>query len=309
MADPILHVSDCYYFEVPKLLYAYDSLDQIPSWIRNHPQTHGHTLADFKRELDGKIIIPQPFGTPKTLYEPGAGFAISKFMVLEVIAVTLIAAAFIWLANKVKDGDAPRGRMWNLLETFVVFVRDNIAKPTIGEHDAEKFLPFLWTIFFFILTCNLLGLVPWLGAATGGFGATLALAGIVIATSIGCGIRKFGAVGFWLNQCPHMDLPPVLYPIKVLILLLEIMGMFIKHAVLAIRLLANMVAGHLVLLAVMGLVVQLEDPGFFQWSLVAFISVGGATCLMFLELMVAFLQAYVFTFLSSMFIGMAVHHH
>lgn len=309
MADPILHISDSYYFEVPKILYAYDRVEQIPAWLRNHPGTHGFTLADWKRELDGKVIIPQAFGTPKSLYEPGTGFCLSKFMVLEVVAAILMSAAFIWLAAKLKGGVTPRGRLVNLLETLVVFVRDQIAKPNIGSHDYHRFLPLVWTLFFFILTCNLLGLVPWLGAATGGFGCTLALAGIVIATSVGAGIKTFGPVGFVLNQCPHMDLPTVLTPLKWFILVLELASLVIKHAVLAVRLLANMVAGHLVLLAITGLVVQLNDPGFLQWSLVAAISVGGASCLLLLELFVAFLQAYVFVFLGSMFIGMSIHHH
>jgi F-type H+-transporting ATPase subunit a len=122
-------------------------------------------------------------------------------------------------------------------------------------------------------------------------------------------MMKFGVVGYWLNQVPHMDLPLLLSPLKIMIFVIEVVGTCIKNGVLAIRLLANMVAGHLVLLAVMGLAFSLEGAASNAWGLTAVISILGSTLFSLLELFVAFLQAYIFTFLSALFIGAAIHHH
>lgn len=312
MADPILHIKDCYYFEIPKFLRPrhWQSYEDIPHDLAflhlDHPDA---SIAEINQEMSGKIVIPQPFGTLKSLYVAESGFCLSKFMVLEVIAACIVAYIFIRLANMASTGTAPKGRFWNLFEAALVFIRDKIARPAIGGHDADKFVPLLWTLFFFVLTCNLLGLVPWAGSATGSWSVTLALASVTFLTVLGAGMMKFGPVGFWLNQVPHMDLPLLLSPIKLGIFAIEVLGLFIKHTVLSIRLLANMVAGHLVLLAILGLIVAAASAPAHIYSTVAIISVVGCTLLSILELFVAFLQAYVFTFLSALFISAAVHHH
>jgi F-type H+-transporting ATPase subunit a len=124
---------------------------------------------------------------------------------------------------------------------------------------------------------------------------------------------KFGPVGFWLNQVPHMDLPwymlILLWPP---IFVIEVAGLLIRHCILAVRLLANMVAGHLVLLGIMGLAFTIEAARTHttaSWALTAAVSVIGSTLFCCLELFVALLQAYIFTFLSALFIGSAVHRH
>lgn len=305
----ILHIKDSYYFDVPKFLWRhnYTSLDQVPEFLRvNHPDA---TLADFNTALAGKILIPQPFGTLKNLYERESGFAISRFMVLEVVAAVIIAFLFIRLAGQIKDGRLPKGKISHLLEVILVYMKDQVAKPAIGGHDYERFLPVLWTMFFFILGLNLLGMVPWAGSATGSFGVTLALAAITFCTVLVSGIARFGPIGFWLNQVPHMDLPWYCQPLKLLIFVIEVAGMLIRHVVLAIRLLANMVAGHLVLLAIMGLAFSAAGAASASWGITAPIAVIGSAAFSLLELFVAFLQAYVFTFLSALFIGAAIHHH
>ena len=91
-----------------------------------------------------------------------------------------------------------------------MFIRDEVARPAIGHHDADKFLPYLWTIFFFVLTCNLLGMLPWLGSPTGAFGVTGTLALMTFAAVVGAGSKKLGVMGFWAAQVPHMHLPFVL---------------------------------------------------------------------------------------------------
>jgi F-type H+-transporting ATPase subunit a len=202
----------------------------------------------------------------------------------------------------------PRGRLWNMFEAILIYFRDHVARPAIGGHDADRFVPLLWTLFLFVLTCNLLGMIPFLGAPTSAFGVTLALAAVTFLTGLYFGMRKFGALGYWKNQVPHMGLPWYMAIIIVpMIFLIEIMGLLIKHVVLGVRLLANMMAGHLVLLAVMGLAVA--AAGSSLWGVTAVIAIIGSTLFSCLELFVAFLQAYVFTFLSALFIGMAIHHH
>jgi F-type H+-transporting ATPase subunit a len=329
MSNPVFHIKDGYYFEVPKFLWHYHYSD-TSQFEKDYPffhkmsekerseHPHGKDLydevnqlsvEDLNRELSGKIIIPQPFATLKNLHDKQSGFAISKFMLLELLAAAIMAFIFIRLGRKIATGGAPKGKRWNMGEAMLVFVRDEIAVSAMGKHEAERFTPLLWTLFFFILTCNLLGLIPWLGAPTGAFAVTFGLACIVICTSFGSGIKQFGPIGFWLNQVPSMDLPWWLQPLKLPIFVIEVASTCIKHAILSVRLLANMVAGHLVLLAILGLIVAASGLGAGQWLLVATISVVSSTLFSVLELFVAFLQAYVFTFLSALFIGAAVHHH
>ncbi len=196
---------------------------------------------------------------------------------------------------------------------MLVFIRDQVARPAIAHdphhyHEADKFLPFLWTIFFFVLICNLLGILPWLGSATGALATTGALALVTFLVVIGAGMFNRGPIGFWIGQVPHMDLPgPMAILLKPMVFVIEVMGLVIKHFVLAVRLLANMMAGHLVLAVIVAFIAASAKS--LVWFGVMPASVLGATALSLLELFVAFLQAYIFTFLSALFIGMAIHEH
>jgi F-type H+-transporting ATPase subunit a len=309
--SPVLHVKDSYYFDVPKSLhqYHYQSLDEVPRFLRDgHPDVQDPAV--FNRALAGKILIPQPFGTLKNLYERQSGFCISRNMVLELFVGAVLCVVFISAAQRMRNGDRPRGKFWNFIELLIVFIRDEVARPAIGGHDADRFVPLLWTIFFFILGLNLVGMVPWAGAPTAAFGVTLGLAFVTFLTVLISGTQKFGVVGFWLNQAPHMDLAWYYAPIKWMVLGIEVLGLFIKHGVLGLRLMANMVAGHLVLLSILGMAFSLEMASHhYGWWFAAPITVIASAVFSILELFVAFLQAYVFTFLSALFIGAAVHHH
>jgi F-type H+-transporting ATPase subunit a len=274
----------------------------------------------YNYHLSGKILIPQPFATLRNLYEAHPAnhwyeLGISKFMIIEVAVALIMIGVFSWLARRVAKGGPPKGKLWNLLETFLVFIRDQIAEPAIGHHDAHKFLPYLWTVFFFVLGCNLFGMVPWAGSPTGTFGVTLGLAALTFAFGMVGGMGRFGFTGYFKNIVPHMDLPLVLAIfIKPMLFLIELLGLLIKHGVLAVRLLANMVAGHLVLLGVLGVAFTAEavaqfDGNYGMWSVAAVISILSCVAFSMLELFVAFLQAYVFTFLSALFIGASLHEH
>ena len=133
---------------------------------------------------------------------------------------------------------------------------------------------------------------------------------ITFGTVVFAGMAKLGPVGFWVGQVPHMDLPlPLAVLLKPMIFAIEVLGLLIKHFVLAVRLLANMMAGHLVLAVIIAFVAASAQVGLAGWLGISTVSLLGATALSMLELFVAFLQAYIFTFLSALFIGMAVHPH
>ncbi len=284
-----------------------------PEHLFGHVKDSDH--FEVPRAMGHEWAIPQPLKleTPLIAANPNKhleamDFKITKFMVLEVVVAVLVAAFFISVSKWVSRGARPRGRAWNLLETFLVFIRDQVARPAIGHHDADKFLPFLWTLFFFVLGCNLMGMFPWMGSPTGSLATTAALALVTFCVTVGSGMVKLGVLHFVTSLVPHMDLP---LPIKIVlwpgILLLELVGLLIKHVVLAVRLLANVLAGHLVLAVIVAFIAATAHSAI--WPAVAGASVLGATALSLLELFVAFLQAYVFTFLAALFIGTAIHPH
>ena len=352
--NPIYHLKDCYFFEVPKALWrqGWQTLDDVPQFLRNgRPDVTD--VAEFNHAMDGKVLIPQPFATLDSLYAVKSGFGISKYMILELVLASILFLLFTRLAAALRTGEAPRGRFANLFEAMILFVRDQIARPAIDSHDhhddhdhhhshahddhghaghsphhhgnaaastavhavrehhdGDQFVPLLLTLFFFVLGCNLLGMVPWAGSPTASFSVTLALAGVTFATVVVAGMMKFGFLGFFGNQVPSMDLPlPLAILLKPMIFAIEMLGLLIKHLILAVRLLANMVAGHLVLLGIMGLISAAATYSMGMWATVTGISVVSCTLFSILELFVAFLQAYIFTFLSALFIGASVHQH
>ena len=287
----IEHVKDADYFQVPRALGGQVHVPQFRDWhdVLWQPRTGVALVDQLLEPLDGHL---------------------TKFMVLEVLAACLVAVTFVCLANRMSGGGMPRGRWWNFLETMLVFIRDQVARPAIGKHDADRFLPLLWSLFFFILVCNLLGMIPWLGSPTGALATTGALAMVTFLTVIGTGMVKMGVIGYWRSQVPHMELPLVLAVLlKPMVFAIEILGLVIKHFVLSVRLLANMMAGHLVLGVLVAFVAAVGGAALPLFMGVSVASVVGAVALSMLELFVAFLQAYIFTFLSALFIGMAVHPH
>jgi F-type H+-transporting ATPase subunit a len=299
--------------EWEELRREFDSNDTVEEYLQSPNASWSEAkLEAYNDSLSGKIFIPQPFATLRNAYEVQSGFGITRYLVIEILVAIVLLLALRWLARRVSSGEAPKGKAWNLLESFVTFARDSIAVPAMGEKDAQKYMPLLWTIFFFVLGCNLMGMIPFMGAPTSVFATTGALALVVFGVGVVQGLRKFGILGFLKNICPSLGLPIYLAILIVpLVWAIEALSLLIKHAVLAVRLLANMVAGHLVLLGIMGIGFseQAVSMSGGTWTFAALISIFGATLLSFLELFVAFLQAYIFTFLSAMFIGSLTHHH
>jgi F-type H+-transporting ATPase subunit a len=284
---------------------------------------------------------------------------IHKFVLLEFLAAGLVLLFYIPLAMRASSGTPPRGAIGNAFEVLLTFVRNDIAKPTIGE-DADKYVPFLWTLFLFILFNNLLGMFPFLGSPTASIWVTFALAIIVFFAIHGAAIMKMSANGhghghdhghgespspqplapegrgahehgehadhhhgepaaagggklargfknYMHSMWPQLDLPFPFGPIiKPLVFVLEIIGVLVRNMVLAIRLFANMFAGHMVLATIL-LFIQMAAGLGMIWLTVTVSSVVGIVALSLLELFVAFLQAFIFTFLTSLFMGMALN--
>jgi F-type H+-transporting ATPase subunit a len=284
------HVKDAQYFEVPRFIASEGHLNIT------QPFPNAEPIINLKSGFGPLDEIIEPFDLQLT-----------KFMILEVVAAVLVIIFFVALAAKIRKGQPVKGWFWNLLETMLLFIRDEVVRPAIG-HGADKFLPFLWTVFFFVLGCNLLGMIPWLGSPTGALATTGALAFMTFGCVVVAGMQEMGFGGFFKNLVPHMDLPmAIAIGLKPMIFAIEVLGLFIKHFVLAVRLLANMMAGHLVLAVIVAFIAAAWQSA-AVWA-VAPASIIGATLLSLLELFVAFLQAYIFTFLSALFIGMSVHEH
>lgn len=185
-----------------------------------------------------------------------------------------------------------------IFEPILLFVKDSIVFPAMGEVEGKKWLPFFYTLFLFLLFSNLLGLVPLFSKVTANLSVTAALASIIFVLLIGSGIKKNGVIGFFKGMIPE-GIP---LPFGIFILLIEIPGLIIRCCVLAIRLFANMIAGHFVGASLLLLI-------FILHPLIAMISVPMALFIDLLEILVAIIQALVFTMLSAIFIGSAISHH
>ena len=233
---------------------------------------------------------------------------ITRFMTTEVIAAVLVILVIVPLTRHVTRQHVTRGAFFNAFEAMLLFIRDQVARPAIGGHSADAFLPYLWTVFFFILFNNLLGLIPGMASATGNINTTAALALMTLAVVLIAGMREMGPGGFWISIVPHMDVPGLLKPpLWGLMFVIEVSGLLIRHIVLAVRLFANMFAGHMVLAVILGFILMSGQSPLFYLVMPA--SIVGVILLSLLELFVAFLQAYIFVFLSALFIGSAVHPH
>jgi F-type H+-transporting ATPase subunit a len=184
-----------------------------------------------------------------------------------------------------------------ILEIVILFVRNEIAIANLGEKNGRKFTPLITTFFFFILTCNLMGLIPLFSTPTGNINVTAALASVTFLTGQLFGIKQSGFWGYFKSLIPS-GIPWWLVP---LMFVIELMGLLAKHFALVIRLFANMISGHIVFFILLSLII------IFKSVFVAPISIAFAVFVDLLEILVALIQAYVFTILSTLFIGMAVH--
>ena len=295
----ILSIGDTHVsIPLPIILYSDGKLDMFSS-SKFH---HGHeSYKGYKLELEGenkgKIVNVATGELPLDL-------SITKNVASMLISMVLICIIFITVANgyKKRKGKAPKG-IQSFLEPLILFIRDDVVKASIGEKKYEKYLPYLLTLFFFIFFNNLLGLVPFFpGGAnlTGNIAVTGVMAVFTfIITTINANknywvhIVNTPGVPWWLK------IPVPLMPI------VEILGVFTKPFVLMIRLFANITAGHIIVLGFMSLIFIFGNMNVVMGYGVSIVSVGFAIFMGLLELLVAFIQAYVFTLLSALYFGMA----
>ena len=275
---------------------------------------HGHeTYKGYELPLEGeykgKIIreVENPDSDKSSIVVP-YDFSITKTVVGIFVSAILLIIIFISIANsyKKRKGHAPKG-LQSMLEPLIIFIRDDIAKPSIGEKKFEKYMPFLLSVFFFIFFNNLLGLIPIFPAGanvTGNIAVTLVLALFTFTITTFSGNRNYWThiinapgVPWWLK------LPIPLMPI------VELVGVITKPFVLMVRLFANMTAGHIIILGFMSLIFLFGNMNEWLGLGTTLISVPFSIFMSLLELLVAFIQAYVFTLLSAMYFGMATEEH
>ena len=259
-------------------------------------------------------VLPHRVVEDPLISVAGHELYLTNHLLMTLVVAALMLLIFPYVASKIRtrgegvEAHVTKGILANFFETLCVFLREEVTRPALG-HLTDKYIKYIWTTFFFVLFCNLLGMVPWAGSPTGAWGMTGAMAMVTFCTVVGTGIKKHGPIGYWTGQVPHMELPLVMaVVIKPMVFVIEVVGLLIKHFVLSVRLLINMYAGHLVLAVLLGFITMTADQGIL-WYGVAPISILGTAVLSLLELFVAFLQAYIFAFLSALFIGMAVHQH
>ena len=273
-----------------------DTLKTVADTLNSSAKTSSdwilHHVMDGKEiELPflGYLHIPQ---LPPVF---GIDITPTKHVIFMWVAALLILIIFFFIAGSYKKSLIPK-RLANFFEVFIIFVRDEIAEPTLGK-GYQKFLPFLLTLFFFILFGNFLGLIPFSATFTSNIAVTATLAIVSFLMIQLGGIRQNGFFGYFKGLVPH-GIPMWLLPLMIPV---EILGLFTKPFALAIRLFANMIAGHIVILALLGLI-------FFMGTIfIAPVSVAFAVFIYLLEILVALLQAYIFTMLTALFLGMAVH--
>lgn len=299
-----------YGFALPVIVWTTDGLKTFMSSEFEHDET-GHvvvTKGNAKLAMvHGKIYeieegaseikfdeeTHHPHNAHKVL-----DFSITKSVVGMLLAALLLFLGFRALAKGYKKGDIPTG-IGRILEPLVVYVRDEIARPNIGEKHYRKFMGYLLTVFFFIWILNLLGLTPLGFNVTGQISVTVCLAIFTFIIVQFKGNKDYWKHIFWM--------PGVPVPMKIILAPIEVLGMFTKPFSLLIRLFANMTAGHTVLMSLIALGLVLKA----QFGAVGSHGIGLLLSLFIslIELLVAFLQAYIFTMLSSLFIGMAVEEH
>jgi F-type H+-transporting ATPase subunit a len=232
---------------------------------------------------------------------------VTKYSILMLVAAGIICAIYIPLAKRIRSGEAPKGTWWNLFESVLVFIRDEVAKPYIGK-DADRYVPYLWTVFLFVLTCNLLGMIPFLGSPTASFTVTSVLAAASFFLIHGASIARFGVKAHLFSFAPHMDMPLAMkIPMWLMLWPIEFVGLVLKCFVLSVRLFANLFAGHMVLATILLFIPAVQHSERIFWPVTA-ASVFGVIALSMLELFVAFLQAYLFTFLTALFLGGVLEH-
>jgi F-type H+-transporting ATPase subunit a len=283
---------------VKKLLYSLPLVASLLSPL-HASEAEGENLGDFLTHHISNsyewhpvpgVVIPLPHWQIG-----GIDMGISQHVLMMFIAGALLILIFALGGRRKRN--APTGRLGHALEALVVYMRDEVVEPNLGKKDAPKWLPFFLTMFFFFLCLNIISLIPGFTAATGNVNFTATMAVMVFIVYNVAGMVHNGPVHYLANVVPK-GVPLFVLPI---IGLIEFMGLFTKAVALCIRLFANMTAGHILILSLTGLIIVFKTA----WVALGFVPM--TLFIYLIEVLVAFLQAYIFTLLSALFVGMAIH--
>lgn len=288
--DHIWHLFDGHYGTIYLPVIVYSSEKGLDVFSSHHFYDEHHNVVEYNgyRLEHNHILLA---GTEKAVLD----LSITKNVAMLLINATLLILVFLAVAKgyKKNQGKAPNG-IQSFFEPIIIFVRDEVVKPNIGHH-YEKFLPYLLTLFFFILFGNLLGLLPGAGNLTGNIAVTITLAALTFIITNVSGNKAYWSHIFWTPGVPLL--------LRIVILPVEILGIFTKPISLTIRLFVAITAGHIVMLSLICLTFVFGSiwVGFGSSLILLFISL--------IELLVAGIQAYVFTLFTSLYIGMAIADH
>ena len=290
----------------------------------NAGETIIHHVANSSHD-DALFHLPTVFGID---------FSVTKHVFMLWLVAATVFVVITWTVRRYLKQDRliPSGLM-NGLEAVVEFVRDEIVQPNVGKKWVRTWAPLILTFFFFILAANAIGLIPIFDAlglldyyvlhtgehsfikqllhggttATANFNVTAALATITFGAIIVAGVKAHGFVKHWMNLVPH----GLAWPIYILLIPIEVMGMFVRPFALTMRLAANMTGGHIAILAILSFVFLFAEMGgtFAGVGAGVIASVPLAVGISGLEIIVVLVQAYVFTLLTAVFVGMAIHVH
>lgn len=309
------HISDSYewyilavgehHVTVPLPVILYDQGHWITFWSSEFHHNNGvykGYFVDDKGMNTGKIVRTNTSG--KTV-RPTLDLSITKMSASVIINALLVILIFLSVgrAYRKRRGMAPKG-FQSVIEPVILMVRDEIARSAIGEKHYEKFTPFLLSLFFFIFFSNLIGIVPffpWGFSVTGNIAITGVMAAFTFVITTYQGNKHYWKDIFNTPGVPWwLKFPFPLMPI------VEVLGIFTKPIVLMIRLFANMIAGHIVILGFIGLIFIFGTMGLALGYGVSVVSVGFSIFLDLLEVLIAFIQAYVFVILSALYFGLAL---
>lgn len=263
---------------------------------------HGHADHNHYRLVGHDIVAVNDAGAideTVKVYD----FSLTKNVVQMFVALAVLFWILTWMAKKYKSGQgvtsAPKG-LQNAIEPVIMFVRDDVAKPNLG-HKYQKYLPYLLTLFFFILINNIFGLLPGAANVTGNIAFTAVLGIISLVVILFSSNAHFWGHVFWF--------PGVPVPVKILMLPVELMGVFTKPFALIVRLFANMTAGHIIILSFVSLIFIFTEMT--KTAGIAFtpVSIAFAVFIYMIEILVAFIQAFIFTNLTAVFISQAIGDH
>ena len=247
--------------------------------------------SNYWHPIPGLPSIP----LPHNFYLFGIKVGITLQVLVMILAAILLFTMGVIAARRVKL--MPINNIGHVFEMLVIYIRNEVVIPNIGKKEADQWMSFFLTLFFFILSLNLVGLIPGMSTVTSNINFTAAMALIILVVMFVAGMVHNGMFRFFKNLVPHG------IPFFVLIILapIEFIGLFTKVIALAIRLFANMTAGHIIIISLLALISILQS-----WVVIP-VSLGFSLFIYLIEVLVCFLQAYVFTLLSALFIGSCIH--